>query len=88
MAQLVEHLTGDRRVAGSSLIVGRVTVVSLSKTLYLLLGTGSIQQNTIHKGAQWLSCRVLDSRPRGLGFEPHWRHCFVSLSKQDTLILA
>ena len=21
--------------------------------------------------------RVLDSRPRGRGFEPHWRHCVV-----------
>ena len=31
-------------------------------------------------GAQWLSSRVLDSRPRGRGFEPHRRHC-VSLSK-------
>ena len=32
-------------------------------------------------GAQWLSGRVLDSRPKGRGFEPHRRHCFVSLSK-------
>ena len=32
-------------------------------------------------GAQWLSGRVLDSRPRGRGFEPRWRHCVVSLSK-------
>ena len=32
-------------------------------------------------GEQWLSGRVLDSRPRGRGFEPHWRHCVVSLSK-------
>ena len=24
---------------------------------------------------------MLDSRPRGRGFEPHWRHCVVSLSK-------
>ena len=32
-------------------------------------------------GAQWLSGRVLDSRPRGHGFEPHQRHCVVSLSK-------
>ena len=31
-------------------------------------------------GAQWLSDRVLDSRLRGRGFEPHWRHCLVSLS--------
>ena len=29
------------------------------------------------QGAQWLSGRVLD----GCGFEPHWRHCGVSLSK-------
>ena len=34
-----------------------------------------------HVGAQWLSGRVLDSRPRGRGFEPHRRHCVVSSSK-------
>ena len=28
-----------------------------------------------------INCRVLDSRPRGRRFEPHWRHCIVSLSK-------
>ena len=33
------------------------------------------------KGAQWLSGSVLDSRPKGRGFEPHRRHCIVSLSK-------
>ena len=33
------------------------------------------------KGAQWLSGRVLDSRPRGRWFEPHQCHCVVSLSK-------
>ena len=32
-------------------------------------------------GAQWLSGRVLDSRPKCRGFEPHRRHCVVSLSK-------
>ena len=32
-------------------------------------------------GAQWLSGRVLDSRPKGRGFEPHRCHCVVSLSK-------
>ena len=37
--------------------------------------------NIILEGVQWLSGRVLDSRPRGLGFEPHRRHCVVSLSK-------
>ena len=33
------------------------------------------------EGAQWLSGRDLDSRPKGSGFEPHQRHCVVSLSK-------
>ena len=37
-------------------------------------------------GAQWLSGRLLDSRPRGPGFEPHRRHCVVAL-EQDTFIL-
>ena len=35
----------------------------------------------VPEGAQWLSGRVLDSRPKGRGFEPHRRHCVVSLSK-------
>ena len=39
------------------------------------------------KGAQWLIGRVLDSRPRGRGFESHRRHGIVAL-KQDTFILA
>ena len=38
-------------------------------------------QMLIFLGVQWLSGRVLDSRPRGRGFEPHLRHCDVSLSK-------
>ena len=33
------------------------------------------------QGAQWLSGRVLDSRLRGCGFEPHGRQCIVSLGK-------
>ena len=43
--------------------------------------------NTSCEGAQWLSVRVLDSRPKGRGFKPHWRHCVVVL-EQDTFILA
>ena len=39
------------------------------------------------EGAQWLSGRVLDSRPKGRRFEPHRRHCVVVL-EQDTFILA
>ena len=38
-------------------------------------------------GAQWFSGRVLDSRPRGRGFEPHRGH-FVVVLEQDTFILA
>ena len=38
-------------------------------------------------GAQWLSGRVLDSKPRGGGFKLHRRHCIVVL-EQDTFILA
>ena len=38
-------------------------------------------------GAQRLSGRVLDSRPRGRGFESHRRHCVVVL-EQDTFSLA
>ena len=32
------------------------------------------------EGAQWLSGKVLDLRLRGRRFEPHQRHCVVSLS--------
>ena len=38
-------------------------------------------KNKLLKGEQWLSGRVLDFRPRGRRFEPHQRHCVVSLSK-------
>ena len=39
------------------------------------------------KGGQWLSGRVLDSRPKGREFEPRRHHCIVVL-EQDTFILA
>ena len=41
----------------------------------------AIQSTAKAKGAQWLSGRVLDSRPKSRGFEPHRRHYVVSLSK-------
>ena len=46
-----------------------------------------VKHLNISQGAQWLSGRVLDSRPKGSGFEPHRRHCVVVL-EQDTFILA
>ena len=33
-------------------------------------------------GAQWLTGRVLDSRPRGCGVESHRHHCVASLRKK------
>ena len=60
----------------------------LNKGIYLylfvnisILGGSTLFPQVPTMGAQWLSGRVLDSRPRGLGFEPHRRHCVVSLSK-------
>ena len=41
----------------------------------------SFENKSAYKGAQWLSGGVLDSRPKGRWFEPHRRHCVVSLSK-------
>ena len=35
-----------------------------------------------------LSVRVVDSRSRGCWFEPHRRHCIVSLSKTLYLLLS
>ena len=34
-----------------------------------------------YERSQWLSGRVLDSRLRGRGLEPHHCHCIVYLSK-------
>ena len=44
----------------------------------------SLDMLNLMTGAQWLSGRVLDSRPKGCGFVPH---CVVVL-EQDTFILA
>ena len=39
-------------------------------------------------GAQCLSDRVLGSRLSGRGFEPHWRHYVVSMSKIHLSVLS
>ena len=54
-----------------------------------LVGLNNILFDKSHDmlGAQWLSGRVLDSRPKGCGFEPNRRHCVVVL-EQDKFILA
>ena len=39
-------------------------------------------------GAQWLTGRELDLRLRVCGFEPHLRHCVLSLSKTHESLLS
>ena len=59
-------------------------------TLFKMPGVGNLMSRLNYndqQGAQWLSGRVLDSKPKGSGFEPHRRHCVVVL-EQDTFILA
>ena len=52
-----------------------------SSDCYCLLIT--FVNSRTERGAQWLSGRVIDLRPRGCGFEPHRRQCVVSLSKNN-----
>ena len=61
--------------------------IVLSGELLLDSAQACFRIGTKTQGAQWLSGRVLDSRPKGSGFEPHRRHCVVVL-EQDTFILA
>ena len=49
-------------------------------------GGGAMIFSTI-KGEQWLSSRVLDSRPRGRGFEPRQRHCVMVLKSNKQIII-
>ena len=59
-------------ISSRSALFAHTKIVSMTRTYH----------KVNHKlGAQWLSGRVLDSRPKGCGFEPHRRHCVVSLSK-------
>ena len=44
--------------------------------------------NGLVGGVQWLSGRVIDSRPKGPGFQPHQHYCFVSLSKTQLSLLS
>ena len=50
---------------------------------FFMLDSTKHEISTAHGNlnAQWLSGRVLDSRPTGCGFEPHRCHCIVPLSK-------
>ena len=47
----------------------------------------SVSAITLLWGAQWLSGRVVNLRPKGRGFEPHQRH-YVVVLEQDKFIEA
>ena len=52
-----------------------IYLTSLVETIVIFTDHNSL------KGAQWLSGRVLDSRPRGRAFEPHWHNCVILLDQ-------
>ena len=60
---------------------------AIQKMLVRMVNREDPDQIASSSEAQWLSGRLLDSRRRGRGFEPHRRHCVVVL-EQDTFILA
>ena len=49
--------------------------------IYWLITSSSHILTYMYQHCMCFSGRVLDSRPKGRGFEPHRRHCVVSLSK-------
>ena len=64
-----------------------------SRPLFCLFLSGRLRQvlmyliGGIHNdymGAQWLSGRMLDSRPKDRGFEPHRHHCVVLVQPRKT----
>ena len=64
---------------------GTLYLVSpISRILMWLFQDSPVYSSTFQA---WLGGRVLDSRPRGRGFEPHRRHCVI-VFEQDTFILA
>ena len=69
-----------QRSGPTDLDPNRLTLIVFLKDFFEKLEKKSIDDNIcngklpIMQGAQWLSGRVLDSRPKGRGFEPHQRH--------------
>ena len=76
-----KHLRGDASNEHHSLFLGR-------NRQSFLLSLLTHQEREGVQGVQWLIGRGLDSRPRCSGFEPHWRHCIVSLSKTHLSLLS
>ena len=78
-SQSLSQTTGTTLLSRANDTIKYVTIQN--NTVYCFISSYLRHLQNTFKGAQWLSGRVLDSRPKGRGFEPHRRHCVVSLSK-------
>ena len=87
---MLNWLAADAFEQHRSVICSSLISTLNKKQLIALLNLFILIIESVHElmGAQWLSGRVLDSRPKGRGFEPHRRHCVVSLSKNINPSLA
>ena len=74
-------------VNNTDLMMDRHLDQILMCAVYVMAKVSNISASTTGFGAQLLSGRELDSRPRGPGLKPHRPHCVVLL-EQDTFILA
>ena len=61
-------------------------MIDKPRILYVFLNSFNALDNI--SGAQWLHGIVLDSTPRGRGFESHGCHCVVSFSKTHVSLLS
>ena len=71
-------------IVWASMLIENISVIIVRPSDKYLLSISFIIYSlnpTYLTGVQWLSGRVLDSRRRDRGVEPHWCHCVVSLSK-------
>ena len=78
--ELLDKLLLSRKANAGVFNLRQILLGTFDQTIHTMPQV-SVQYTSLLTGAQWLSGRVLDSRPRGCGFEPHRRHCLVSLSK-------
>ena len=73
--------TDERVRAIPSVRDRRVRATKVRLDLHLYNEGNTVTRDLLRQGAQWLSGRVLDLRPRGRRCKPYQRHCVVSLSK-------
>ena len=62
-------------------VTGNVDILETQEKHQCIPSVVAFRHVSIYLRAQWLSGRVLDSRPRGRGFKPHQHQFVVSLSK-------